>query len=85
MLHINDEGMSTKGKESYTSVKFRFIFKNYRRKISCFFFFFGRGGGCDGRGGEVHQLLISEWIRLPSDCVWTEKRVQDTITRNIYI
>lgn len=55
------------------------------RSVVFFFFFFGRGGGCDGRGGEVHQLLISEWIRLPSDCVWTEKRVQDTITRNIYI
>lgn len=52
MLHINDEGMSTKGKESYTSVKFRFIFKNYRRKISCFFFFF-LAGGVVAMEGEV--------------------------------
>lgn len=69
-------------KERYASIKFRFFFfKKILIKIRAFFFFLVEGA----EGDEVHQLLISEWIRLPSECVWHKNRASDTITRNSYI
>lgn len=75
MLHMSVEEINTKAKENYSCIKFRFIFKKkIQKKDQIFFFFFERD--------EVNQLLISEWIRLPRECVWAENRVQGTITKN---
>lgn len=76
---MNDEEMNTKQKRTtLVSNLGLYLKRKFRRKIRFFFFF-------EERGDEVNQLLISEWIRLPRECIWAENRVQGTITKNIYI